>query len=467
MHISDPKIEGGSVSALKPNGYAVSRDLNARLVPIASCKPLGRQTRKHPAGQVRKLAASLSQFGFVVPILIDGENRVVAGWGLVLAATQLGLREVPAIVVTDLSDAELRALRLALNRISEDSAWDREALALEFVEILDFAPQLDLEVSGFEMGEIDVILDGGGLDEEDEIPQADAALAPVSRLGDLWVLGQHLLYCGDALQAESYVRVLGTEQADMVFADPPYNVPIIGHASGLGTVKHSNFAMASGELSPTEFLAFLKTSLGHAARSSINGAIHFVCMDWRHMEEMIAGGKEIYSELKNLCIWNKSNAGMGSLYRSKHELIFVFKVGNRAHVNNVALGRHGRHRTNVWDYVSQNALNATSKSKLSLHPTAKPVALVADAIRDCSNRGEIILDPFGGAGTTLIAAERTGRRARLIEIDPHFVDITIERWQRLTGGIAVHADSAQPFMRSCNSSARTDQTISSPHVGKK
>ena len=439
--------------------------MNARLVPVASCKPLGRQTRKHPPQQVRKLAASLGRFGFVIPILIDRDNRVVAGWGLVLAARQRGLDEVPAIVVTDLSEAELRALRLALNRITEDSAWDREALALEFSEILDLAPELDLEVSGFEMGEIDVILDGGGLDEEDELPQIDTALAPVCRLGDLWVLGEHRLFCGDALQAESYARVLGTEQADMMFADPPYNVPIAGHASGLGAVKHSDFAMASGELSSPEFLVFLKTSLGHAARSSINGAIHFVCMDWRHMEEVLAGGKEIYSELKNLCIWNKTNAGMGSLYRSKHELIFVFKVGKHAHVNNVALGRHGRHRTNVWDYVSQNALNATSKSKLALHPTAKPVALIADAIRDCSNRGGIILDPFGGAGTTLIAAERTGRRARLIEIDPHFADITIERWQRLTGGIARHADSAKPFARSCITG--TDQTTSSPNMGKK
>jgi 16S rRNA G966 N2-methylase RsmD len=456
------KVEDGSVSAFKSNGYAVSRDLNVTLVPIASCKPLDHQTRKHPPGQVRKLAASLGRFGFVIPILIDGKNRVVAGWGLVLAARQLGLSEVPAIIVTDLSEAELRALRLALNRIAEDSAWDHEALALEFSDILDLAPQLDLQVSGFEMGEIDVILDGGGLDEEDELPLVDAALAPVSRLGDLWILGEHRLFCGDALRAESYARALGTEQADMVFADPPFNVPIAGHASGLGTVKHGNFVMASGELSSPEFVAFLKTSLGHAARYSINGAIHFVCMDWRHLEEMIAGGKEMYSELKNLCIWNKSNAGMGSLYRSKHELIFVFKVGKRAHINNVALGRHGRHRTNVWDYVSQNALNATSKSKLALHPTAKPVALVADAIRDCSNRGGIILDPFGGAGTTLIAAERTGRRARLIEIDPHFVDITIERWQRLTGGIARHADSAQPFVRSPG----RRETISSARCGQ-
>ena len=238
---------------------------------------------------------------------------------------------------------------------------------------------------------------------------------------------------------ESYAQVLGDDKAEMMFADPPYNVPVEGHVSGLGAVKHGDFAMASGELSSAEFQTFLKTSLGLAATRSIDGAIHYVCMDWRHLRELTAAGDEVYSELKNLCVWNKSNAGMGSLYRSKHELIFVFKVGKKPHINNVALGKWGRHRTNVWDYVSQNTLNGTKKSKLSLHPTVKPVAMIADAIRDCSNRGGLILDPFGGAGTTLIAAERTGRRARVIELEPIFVDVTIERWQRLTGGTAVHA----------------------------
>jgi len=415
--------------------------------------PLGRETRKHPPQQVRKLAASLDRFGFVLPILIDPEQRVAAGWGLVLAARQLGLPEVPAVTLTDLSEAELRALRLALNRITEDSAWDTAALSIELSEILELAPDIGLELSGFEMGEIDALLDDGGIDEEDELPQVDADAAPVTRLGDLWVLGEHRVLCADAQQAESYARVLGTEKAEMVFADPPYNVAIDGHASGLGAVKHADFAMASGELSSAEFVSFLKTSLGHAACCSIDGAIHFVCMDWRHLREMLAAGEEVYTELKNLCVWNKSNAGMGSLYRSKHELVLVFKVGTAAHINNVALGRYGRHRTNVWDYVSQNALNGTSKSKLALHPTVKPVAMIADAIRDCSNRGGVILDPFGGAGTTLIAAERTGRRARVIELDPIFVDASIERWQRLTGGTALHADSGRPFARSDNPGA--------------
>ena len=434
----------------RSNGYALSRDLSPRMVPIAGCQPLGRDTRKHPPQQLRKLAASLDRYGFVLPILTDSVGRVVAGWGLVQAARHLGDTEVPAICVTDLSEAELRALRLALNRIAEDSVWDRETLVLEFSEILELAPQLDLEVTGFEMAEIDLILDDHGRDQEDDLPKVDAASAPVSSPGDLWVLGEQRLLCGDARQAESYARVLASEKADMVFADPPYNVRVDGHASGLGAVKHADFAMASGELSSAEFTCFLKITLGHAAACSADGAVHFVCMDWRHMGEVLAAGKEVYSELKNVCVWRKTNAGMGSLYRSQHELVFVLKVGKGPHINNVALGRHGRHRSNVWDYVSQNSLNGSSKSKLALHPTVKPVAMIADAICDCSNRGGLILDPFGGAGTTLIAAEHTGRRARVIELDPTFVDISIERWRRLTGGTAIHADSGQPFVRSDN-----------------
>jgi DNA modification methylase len=430
------------------NGYALSRDLAPRLVPIAGCKHLGRETRKHPPQQIRKLAASLSRFGFVLPILIDAGGRVVAGWGLVLAARQLGLSEVPAVSLTDLSDADLRVLRLALNRMTDDAAWNPEALRLEFSDLLELEPKIDLEVSGFEIAEIDVLLDGSGVDQEDDLPTIENATAPVTHTGDLWLLGDHRLFCGDSLDSESYARMLGTDKADMMFADPPFNVPIEGHVSGLGAVKHTNFAMASGELSSAEFQSFLRTSLGHAASQSINGAIHYVCMDWRHQREILAAGDQVYSELKNLCVWNKSNAGMGSLYRSKHELVFVFKVGKRAHINNVALGRHGRHRSNVWDYAGQNALNSSVKSKLSLHPTVKPVAMIADAIRDCSDRGGLILDPFGGAGTTLIAAERTGRRARVIELDPIFVDVSIERWQRLTGGTAVHAETGQPFARS-------------------
>lgn len=429
------------------NGYALSRDLTPQLVPLADLKPLGQLTRKHLPRQVAKLAASLKRFGFVLPIVTDTCGRVVGGWGLVLAARQLGFSEAPAVSLSDLSEAELRILRLALNRITEDAAWDREALALEFSDILELAPQTELELSGFEVGEIDVLLDGNGIDEEDDLPRIADKTAPETQLGDRWVLGEHQMLCDNSLDADGYTQLLGPEKADMMFADPPYNVPIDGHVSGLGAVKHREFDMASGELSSQEFQTFLRTFMAHAVEHSKSSALHFLCMDWRHQREIQAAGDEVYNQLINLCVWNKSNAGMGGFYRSKHELIYVFKVGKAAHINNVALGKHGRHRTNVWDYPSQNALSLSGKGKLALHPTVKPVAMIADAIRDCTNRGGLILDPFGGAGTTLIAAERTGRRARVIELDPIYVDISIERWQRLTGGTAVHADSGKPFQR--------------------
>lgn len=291
------------------NGFLLSRDLNPELIPIASCKPLGRATRKHPPAQVRKLAASLDRFGFVLPILVDPKRRVVEGWALLLAALQLGLTEIPAVIVTDLSEAELRALRLALNRLSEDSAWDDKELALEFSDILELAPQIDLQATAFEMGEIDFLLDGRGLDEEDDLPQIEPNAEAVTRPGDQWICGVHCAFCGDAREAESFLRVLGTEKAAMVFTDPPYNVPIDGHASGLGAIRHADFVAGCGELSPTEHVAFLRTSLGHAARHSVDGAIHFVCMDWGHMSEVLRVGEDIYGDEESVRVeqgqcWN-------------------------------------------------------------------------------------------------------------------------------------------------------------------
>jgi DNA modification methylase len=409
---------------LRGNGFAVSRNLNPNLVRVESLKPLGRETRKHPLSQTRKLQASIEQYGFVLPVVIDMDGRVIAGWGLVVAAKRLGLTEVPAVTIADLDEAKLRMLRLALNRLGEDSGWDRDALKLEFTDILEISSETDLRISGFEMGEIDVAL-GSGSEEEDNLPVLNETSTPVTQLGDLWLLDKHRILCADALVGESYVRLLGDEPAQMVFTDPPWNIPIAGHVSGLGAIKHGDFAMGCGEMSGAEFKAFLRTALGHAVTHSDDGSLHFVCMHWTKIRELLGSTADLYSEIKNLCVWSKTNAGMGSLYRSRSELIFVFKKGTAPHINNVELGRFGRNRSNVWEYGGQNVLNGTSKSKLSVHPTAKPVALVADAIRDCSHRNGIILDPFGGSGTTLIAAEKTGRRARLIELDPRYVDVTI------------------------------------------
>jgi DNA modification methylase len=448
-------MERALFQAGESNGFAISRDLNPKLVDVNALKPLGRQTRKHPSAQVRKLGESLEQFGFVLPIVIDADQRVVGGWGLVLAARKIGLDEIPAVTVTDLDEAKLRLLRLALNRLGEESSWDVGALKLEFSDVVQITSDIDLRISGFEMGEIDVALSTAEGDEEDVLPAANESEPPITKPGDLWILGDHRLLCGDALVAESYVRLLGDDRAQMVFTDPPWNIPIAGNVSGLGAVKHDDFAMACGEMTETQFEIFLRTSLGHAAAYSDDGAIQFICMHWSKIKEVLAAA-DVYGELKNLCVWNKTNAGMGSLYRSKHELVFVFKKGIGPHINNIELGRIGRNRTNVWDYPGQNIFNGTAKSKLSLHPTAKPVALVADAIRDCSHRCGIVLDPFGGVGATLIGAEKTGRKARLIELDPRYVDATVKRWETLTGARAVKTNAAGTILEADRHSGGED-----------
>lgn len=425
------------------NGHALSRDLQVTQVKIDELGPLGRTSRNHPAKQVEKLSAGILKHGFVLPILIDAQRRIVDGAGLVQAARKLGISAVPAITVTDLTDAELRGLRLLLNRVAEDASWDASELRLELNEIVNLDPELDLGLTGFDTGEIDFYLGTDAADEEDELPNV-GSVEPVTKVNDVWQCGPHRIICADALNADSYAMLMEGGLARSAIIDLPYNVPIEGHASGLGATKHPDFASASGEMSEAEFTAFLATGLTQAAQFSEDGSIHFLFMDWRSCALLQTVAMPIYSELKNICVWNKSNAGMGSLYRSQHEFVHVYKVGRASHVNNVALGKGGRYRTNVWSYPSQAALGPR-KSKLALHPTAKPVALVADAIRDCSHRGDLILDSFGGIGTTLIAAEKTGRHARLIEIEPRYVDITVRRWQAVTGGVAVHAASGQPF----------------------
>lgn len=230
----------------------------------------------------------------------------------------------------------------------------------------------------------------------------------------------------------------------MVFADPPYNVQI-SSIVGRGKIKHREFASASGEMSPEEFEAFLVKTLSLTVQYSRVGSIHYICMDWRHLSEALAAGKQVYTEFKNLVVWAKTNAGQGSFYRSQHELILVFKNGEAPHQNNIELGRHGRSRSNVWTYAGVNTFRAGRLDELSIHPTVKPVGLVADAMRDCSRRGDIILDPFMGSGTTILAAERVGRRGYGLEIDPLYVDAAIRRWQDFTKRDAVLKATGQTF----------------------
>ena len=416
---------------------------------IADLKPNPRNARTHSNHQIRQIAASIEEFGFTNPILIDGDDRVIAGHGRLAAAKRLGLEMVPTICIDDLTEAQIRAYVIADNRLAEKAGWDPEILAIELQDLIDLDLEFDVTITGFEMGEIDVLI--GGSDPSDEDPKADRVREPdqtqpaVSQPGDLWRLGRHRLICGDATNPAAFSRLLGGEKAQMVFIDPPYNVPIDGHVCGLGGIKHREFAMASGEMSEAEFVGFLKSVFGNLVAHSADGSIHYVCMDWRHMTEVLTAGMATYADFKNLCVWNKSNAGMGAFYRSKHELVFVFKNGTARHINNFGLGENGRHRTNVWDYAGVNTMGEGRLEELSMHPTVKPVALVADAILDCSKRGGIVLDCFAGSGTTVIAAEKTGRRAYVMEIDPVYADTIVRRWETYTGDQAIHEKTDKTF----------------------
>jgi hypothetical protein len=389
-------------------------------VPIRALQPYAGNARTHSKKQVRQIANSIKRFGFNNPVLMDNNRQIIAGHGRVEAAKLLGLEVVPAVRLSHLSEAEKRAYVLADNRLAELAGWDKDTLAIELQALVEL--DFEVELTGFEPARVDLILDeareatGEPTGTEDEVP-AHSAGPTISRPGGLWELGRHRLLCGDARNPGPYAALLEDTEAEFVFTDPPYNVPIDGHVCGLGRVHHADFAMAAGEMSPAEFASFLERVFGHLAANTINGSIHQICMDWRHMSEMLRAGNVVYGELKNLCVWNKSNAGMGSFYRSKHELVFVWKNGRAPHVNNFELGQNGRSRTNVWDYAGVNSLKAGRLDELAMHPTVKPVALVADAIRDCSRRNGLVLDPFVGSGTTLIAAERTGRKARALEVD--------------------------------------------------
>lgn len=341
---------------------------------------------------------------------------------------------VPTLKLSHLSAEERRAYVLADNKLALNAGWDFEILSIELQALIDL--DFDVTLTGFSLAEIDLTLDHARAASTEADSPADLVPEmgePVTRSGELWILGDHRLLCGDARSARDVETLMGGERADLVFTDPPYNVPIDGHVGGLGSIRHREFAFASGEMSSDQFTGFLKLTLSNAASAAKDGAIAFVCMDWRHMRELLDAGDEVFSELKNLCVWNKTNGGMGSFYRSKHELIFVFKIGTEPHTNSFGLGETGRYRTNVWDYAGISSLGATRNAELSMHPTVKPVALVADAIKDCSRRGEIVLDVFGGSGSTLIAAASCGRRGRLLEFDPVYCDVIVRRWQTYTG----------------------------------
>jgi DNA modification methylase len=412
-------------------------------------KPRLKNPRTHTPRQIKQIAASIQEFGFISPVLIDGSDCIVAGHARVAAAKSLGMTDVPAVRVDHLSPIQIRAYVIADNRLAEKAGWDSKLLALELQE-LSVQPNFDVTVTGFEMAEIDLTIGEASENEPDEadaIPEVDRSLPPITRPGDYWQIGTHFLLCGDALRPHSYERLLRGKRAQMVFTDPPYNVRIAGNVSGLGKNRHREFAMASGEMTRQQFTNFLRRALTSLAEFSVDGSIHFVCMDWRHIRELADAADDAYTEIKNICVWSKSNAGMGSLYRSAHEFIFVYKNGRAKHINNVELGRFGRNRTNIWQYAGMNSFGKDRDSTLADHPTPKPLALVSDALLDCSKRGGIVLDAFAGSGTTLLAAEKTGRRGYGIELDSHYVDLIIRRFEEVYGLRAIHVESDLSFDR--------------------
>jgi DNA modification methylase len=411
----------------------------------SALKPWANNARTHSKKQLRQIACSIELFGFTNPVLIDKENTILAGHGRVEAAKQLQMETVPCLRQDQMSDEQKRAYVLADNKLAQNAGWDEELLAIELGALHELDLDFNLDITGFSIAEVDNLIDGTLIEEpgdpaNDILP--DANVPARCKPGDLWQLGKHRLICGDSLDPQTISRLMEGEQARMVFTDPPYNVPIDGHVGNSGKIKHREFAMASGEMSQGEFTDFLQKAFTNMADNSLDGSIHYICMDWRHMHEVMDAGNNIYDEFKNLIVWVKDNGGMGTFYRSRHEMIFAFKKGTAPHINTFELGQHGRYRTNVWEYKGVNTMRAGRMEELALHPTVKPVQMIADAIKDVSGRGDIVLDLFGGSGSTLIAAHKTGRRGYLCELDPIYCDRIIARWEAFAHDVAIEIEEA-------------------------
>ncbi|WP_375780252.1 site-specific DNA-methyltransferase [Bradyrhizobium sp. ma5] len=434
-------------------GHAARGRTNAGLVEVhiqyravAELLLDARNPRQHSNRQVNQLADSIREFGFVMPIVTDDKGNVIVGHGRVLAAKKLGMAKIPVVEIRHLSAAQLKALRIADNKLALNAHWDERLLGESLVELKELDQDFDLSVTGFTLPEIDLTIQKlNELPVEDREDISAVTGVPVCQVGELWQLGGHRVYCGDARSEATFAELMRNKRGDVVVIDPPYNVPIDGHVSGKGKTVHREFAQGVGELSRDEFIRFLNDSCMRLAKYSKSGAIHFVFMDWAHLDELLAAGREAYSELKNIAVWVKSAAGMGSLYRSQHELVCVFKSGTARHTNNIELGKNGRNRSNIWRYDSASTQARKGNNVLELHPTVKPVPLVMDALLDCSHRGEIVIDSFLGSGTTLLAAERTGRICRGVELDPLYIDTAIRRWQNLTGQDAVRLSDGKLF----------------------
>ncbi len=421
-------------------------------VPLGHLRPNPRNARTHSKKQIYQIAESIQRFGAISPLIVDGHDRIIAGHGRAEAAKLIGLKLVPVIRLDHLTEPEIRAYALVDNKLAENAGWDRELLSMELGELQLALPDhgLEIGITGFEPAEIDLLAKDFEQDRNDPVDAVpEPAKSATAKLGDVFLLGQHRLIVGDACDANVYARLMQSETALMAFHDPPYNVRVNGHVGGRGRTKHREFNQTSGEMTSDQFTEFLQQGLGQAAGHMIDGGISYVCMDWQHAGELFAAGNAVFDELKNVCVWAKTTPGQGSFYRSQHELVFVFKTGKASHLNTFELGQHGRSRSNLWTYAGANTFRAGRMTELRMHPTVKPVALVADAMKDCSRRGSIVLDAFAGSGTTIMAAEQVGRRAFCIEIDPLYVDVAVRRWQSATRKDAILESEKYTFDELC------------------
>jgi DNA modification methylase len=428
---------------MKPLGKVVYRNPE-------ELKPSPNNPRTHSSHQLKQIAASIEKLGFNNPILIDSENQVIAGHGRLGAAKLLGMHTVPTLCLDRMTPAQKRAYAVADNRLAELAGWDESLLAIELGYLANLDIDFDVEITGFEMADVDRYLEDAGSGfavTEDVVPAPATSSLPVTRLGDIWQLDDHRLICGDALDTDVYNALMKGDLAALVITDPPFNVRIRGHVVTREGKQHREFKMASGEMSPDEFRWFLSAVAKNLTAFTSDGSIHYIFSDWRMLSHLLTVSEKHYTEMKNLCVWSKTNAGMGTFYRSAHELVAVFKNGSAPHINNFRLGETGRYRSNVWTYPGANIPGSSANKMHKDHPTPKPVSLIADALRDCSRRGDLVLDAFVGSGTIFVAAEKTGRVARGIELDPIYVDVAVRRWQKLTGKKATLVETGETFAK--------------------
>jgi DNA modification methylase len=412
-------------------------------IPIDSIKPYDRLIRRHDRRKVAKLKKLLGHFGQVAPIIIDASRVIIDGHVVWQAMRELGSGEIAAITVAGRSDPEIKALRLALNRLTADAAWDNQQLRAEFEELIGLS--FDLDLTAFDTAEIDHVLDlptANVVENEEQIPLVEAL--PVTKLGDIWICGDHRVACGNAQDGDFVARVRLSVLADVCFIDPPYNVPIAGFVCEKGRNRHCEIVQGKGEMSSEEFVTFLIAALRTLQMSCSPNALIYACTEWQHIYELLCAGRQSDLELYHICVWAKTKAEAGALYRNQHELVCLFQAGSDRPANKVELGCHGRNRSNVWRYAGLSSFGG-GRDEPALHPTLKPVAMIADALRDVTKRGGMVIDTFLGFGSTVIAAEETGRRCFGIELNPLYVDVAIRRWQTRTHRDAVHAVTGELF----------------------